>query len=451
MRNISAAAEPLPLAASAPLGNKREEKQGITGGVGRMSPTRSEAAAPDTEFRTGWPALLACFGTAVFAWGFGFYGQSVYLAELQALRHWPAALIGAATTVFYLAGALLMPFVHRVLGTIGPRFLLAGGLLLMGMGASLFAGARAPWHLFAAGLLMAVGWAGTSGTAIATTLALWFDRRRGLAISLALNGASASGFTIAPLLVQLSHGIGLPRAVPLTAAAALVLVLPIVLFGTATPPAGRPGIRAHGVATDARPGYGSQRAALRDPRVWSVAAPFALAIAAQVGFIVNMVAFLLPLIGPTDTGFAVAAASFAAMGGRLLLGTVIDRLPQRPVSALSFLSQAAGLALLLTRPDSPRALFGGCVLFGLSVGNVITLPALLVQREFAGASFGLVVGLSAAIGQFALALAPGAIGVLHDATGSYDAVLLGCIALQSIAAGLVLWLPRVRPGDRRWA
>ena len=36
------------------------------------------------EFRRGWPVVLACFCTAMFAWGFGFYGQSVYFADLAA-------------------------------------------------------------------------------------------------------------------------------------------------------------------------------------------------------------------------------------------------------------------------------------------------------------------------------------------------------------------------------
>ena len=37
-----------------------------------------------SEFRRGWPVVLACFCTATFAWGFGFYGLSVYFADLHA-------------------------------------------------------------------------------------------------------------------------------------------------------------------------------------------------------------------------------------------------------------------------------------------------------------------------------------------------------------------------------
>jgi cyanate permease len=62
------------------------------------------------------------------------------------------------------------------------------------------------------------------------------------------------------------------------------------------------------------------------------------------------------------------------------------------------------------------------------------------------ASFGLVIGLSTAVGQFALALAPGLFGVLHDATGGYGAVLVVCMALQLAAAALVLRQVRTRRG-----
>ena len=78
------------------------------------------------------------------------------------------------------------------------------------------------------------------------------------------------------------------------------------------------------------------------------------------------------------------------------------------------------------------------MVFGLSVGNVITLPSLIVQREFAARSFGLVIGLSSTIGYVALAFGPVLLGVARDVTGGYGLALGICIALQLAAAALVL-------------
>jgi MFS family permease len=409
------------------------------------------APAQPSEFRDGWPVILACFCTAIFAWGFGFYGQSVYLAELQHARGWPASLIAAGTTVYYLAGAFLLTLVHRVLARIGPRLLLAGGAVVLGAGAVGLSEAQVPWQLFACSLVMAAGWACTTTTAIATTLAQWFDRRRGLAISLALNGASAGGFTIAPMLVRSAHAVGLAQAVAPLVAASLAVLLPIILAGVRSPPAlpfaaHAPAAGRHRADATVLPLLSTNAQVLHSLHFWAVSLPFALALAAQVGFIVHQVAFLLPRLGHQGAGIAIAGTAMAAMAGRLILGSVIDRLNQRRVSAVSFASQAAGLALMLALPTTPIALYVGSVVFGFSVGNVITLPALIIQQEFAAQSFGLVIGLSSMVGQAALAFGPSLLGMAHDLTGGYGASLMLCIALQLSGAIILLAGREYRPG-----
>lgn len=395
--------------------------------------------ASASELRRHWPVILACFCIAVFAWGFGFYGHAIYLAELRASNGWPATTITAATTTMYLGGAVSMPWIHAAMTRFGPRVVLGTGFVLLGCGAIGFGTAIAPWHLYAAAVPMAVGWASCTGTAIATTMGFWFDRDRPLALSLALNGASAAGFIVAPLLVQLSQSFGLARAVPWTVIAFWCALVPILLLCVRRPPArAMPGQGAGTATLDERPAFASKAEALRSRHVWAVTTPFALALSAQVGFIVHMVSFLLPSLGPSGTSLAVSVASVAAMAGRIGAGLVINRLPHRGFSALSFLVQAVGLGLMLVCPDRTWALFLGCLLFGASVGNVITLPAIVIQREFAARAYGMLVGLNGAIGQFTLALGPILFGVMRDWAGDYTSVLLLCVTLQAVAAWLIL-------------
>lgn len=409
--------------------------------------TSPPIAAPIREFRQGWSVVVACFCTATFAWGFGFYGQSVYLADLHVTRGWPASLIASATTVYYLAGALLLTRVHRAIELVGPRLLLSSGAIVLGAGAIGLSRVQAPWQLYLCGIVMAIGWAATTTTAIATTLVHWFDKRRGLALSLALNGASAGGFTVAPLLVRQVHRMGLAQAVPLLVLCGLAILLPVIVFGVGRVTAEdrhapmrdrRDAAQGHGERLTA---YAGQAQALRSLHFWSVSLPFALALAAQVGFIVHQVAFLLPHLGNDGAGVAIAATAIAAAVGRLAFAPVIDRLNQRRAAAVSFASQAVGLGLMLVLPEQPIALYVGSVVFGLSVGNVITLPALIVQREFSPQSFGLVIGLSSMVGQATLAFGPTLLGVARDATGGYGAALVLCMVLQLVASVTVL-VPR---------
>ena len=123
----------------------------------------------------GWRIVAVCFLVATFGWGFGFYGQSVYVAELHRLHGWPASLISSGTTFFYLFGALLVVFVSEAIGR-RPAQLPAGGIFAMAGAAVMLGQVTEPWQLYAANALLALGWAGTSLGVITNTLGLWFDK-----------------------------------------------------------------------------------------------------------------------------------------------------------------------------------------------------------------------------------------------------------------------------------
>jgi cyanate permease len=98
--------------------------------------------------------------------------------------------------------------------------------------------------------------------------------------------------------------------------------------------------------------------------------------------------------------------------------------------------------LAMTRTHDPTLLLVACGAYGFSVGNIITLPSLIIQREFRPENFAMVLGLSTAIGTFAGALGPGLIGLIRDATGDYVAALLFCMVLKVAGGAFVLFRKR---------
>ncbi len=381
----------------------------------------------------GWKTVFACFLLAVAAWGFGFYGHTVYLAELRKLYGWPTSLISTATTVYYLLGGVIVIWVSDAVRCFGPRGVALAGLLALCGSGALMALVREPWQLYGVFLLMSCGWAGTSIAIINGILGLWFSARRGMAISFALNGASVAGVAFAPALVALIAVFDFATAMPIAAVATLLIVGPAILLWVDWPPHGR-GITAASPTTS---GMWTRPRALRSPQFWTVTAPFALALLAQVGFLTHLIAFLEPSTGRYLAGVALSLASICAVVGRVGLGFFIDRLNQRVVTAVSLASQAAALFLMIHTTDTV-ALIALASLFGLSVGNLITLPSLIVQREFEAGSFGMLMALSAAINQFTYALGPGLLGVVKDLAGGYPAALGLCIACQFVAVAIIL-------------
>jgi predicted MFS family arabinose efflux permease len=399
--------------------------------VDASSPITTDESSARYE---GWRIVAVCFLVATFGWAFGFYGQSVYLAELHRAHGWPASLISGATTFFYLFGALAVVFVSEAVKKFGPRRCLIAGTCATAIAAVALGQVREPWQLYLAAAMLALGWAGMSLGIITNTLGLWFNKKRGMAISLALNGASFGGIAGVPLLVIAIAHFGFSTAMIVAAGVMVVLVVPTVLIFVGKPP-----LLSRGAVVSADVSSSTQirAGALRDIAFLSVTTAFALVLFAQVGFIVHLISFLDPAIGRTSATTAIALLTAMAVIGRVLFSTVIDRLNQRLASALSFISQAAALLVLINFRNE-AALVAACGVFGFSVGNLITLPSLIVQREFDPQSFGVLVSLQTAIAQVTYAFGPGVVGVLRDLSGSYTLPFYGCIALELTAAVLIM-------------
>src|SRR5262245_45599139 len=405
----------------------------------------------------GWRVTAVCFVVAMFCWGFGLYSHGIYLAELQGLFGWSTSLISGATTVYYLLTASLAAFVSDAIVRFGPRRIFLTGTCCLGGAVGLLAFIAAPWQLYLAYLVMAAGSAAMHVAAITNVLSLWFDRQRGLAVSLALNGASSGGIFVAPILVIAIAATGFAAAMVGAATVMAAILIPAIAIGIDRPPIRSEATGVFLAHSGSRSGAGSasapprwtRAAALRSLAFWSVAGPFALALMAQVGFFVHQIAFLEPAIGRTQAGLTVALLTAMAIVGRLALGVSLLRLDLRRVTALSLLSQAAAL-LAMTQTTNAAVFFVACAIFGLSAGNLVSLPALIIQREFEATSFGMLVGLSTAIGQFTYAFGPGLLGVVRDATGGYGAAFALCTMLQLAAAGGVqMSRPQRKPIDLR--
>jgi MFS family permease len=278
----------------------------------------------------GWRVVLVCFVMATFCWGFGFYGQSVFLADLSRLKGWPASLVSAAITAYYLVSAVLVAFVSDIMGRIGPKLMVLGGTACLAVATASLPLVAAPWQLFGAFLIMAFGWAAMSLGAISNILGLWFNHRRGLAISLALNGASCGGILVAPILAVLVSAVGFANAVWIAVAAMIAVVTPLALLWIDRPDSrGAPHASGQGAAIATKTGnHGSwtKAGALRSAHFWGITATFALALVVQVGFLVHQVSFLEPMLGHNLAGAVVGLSAIMALIGRLAMGAVVDRL-----------------------------------------------------------------------------------------------------------------------------
>ena len=391
----------------------------------------------------GWLVVLAAFLVALFGFGLGFYGPGIYLVALKARHGWSIAELSSVITTYYVLGASLLFFgVGSLFERYCARKVLIVGIVAMSIGLVLLTWVSRLWQVYAAFALMSVGWATMSGAAINIIVAPWFERRRGLAVSWALNGASAGGVIIAPALTFLTTRYGFQLAVCGLVGSMLAILMPVVILvlrprrANECDPPDSDVAESPVAASPAEAEPFRLASILRSGRFISISVPFALGLTAQVGFFTHQMAFLSPTIGTVAAGWAVSLTTFAAVVGRIVVGFIVDRYNRRIITALNLIVQMVGM-MVLAMAARPTSLYLGCALFGLGSGNLTSLPGLLVQQEFPKQHFARIVSLVVAINQFSFAFGPTLLGQVEAGEGSYRLGLLICLSIEAVAAIIV--------------
>jgi MFS family permease len=372
----------------------------------------------------GWRVVAASFVLAMLAWGIGFYGPSVYLHALHAREGWAPGLVGAAITLHFLASALLvawLPALHRRFGLVAVT---RAGVLASAAGVALWGAADAPWLLVPAALLTASGWAVTSGAAINAWVSPWFERKRGVALAMAYNGASAGGVVFVPLWAVLIGALGFAAAT--LAVGLLMLALGWWLAGRYL----RPSPAGIGVLPDgadmplstcatSAPGGEPVGSLWRQPRFRSLSLSFALGLSAQIGLINVLFSLLAPALGAEGAGLVMSLATICAVVGRTVVGAALPAgFDRRLAGVANFLLQLAGSAVLVTASSQEQGqavmLVAGALMFGLGIGNLLSLPPLIAQTEWPPGEVSRVVALMTAVSQTFYAFAPALFGLLFE-------------------------------------
>ncbi|HTU63948.1 MAG TPA: MFS transporter, partial [Polyangiales bacterium] len=173
----------------------------------------------------GWEVVAGCFVMAMVSWGLGFYGTGLYLAYLVGERGMPISAVSGGITAYFWLSALMIMSCGPLIDRAGPRLSVSIGTVAMVLALSAIARVEAVWQFYAALGLLAISWTTMTSSAINAILAPWFVRKRGMALSLALTGASFGGIAVVPLVSAAIHAYGERKGLTLAAAGFGALIL----------------------------------------------------------------------------------------------------------------------------------------------------------------------------------------------------------------------------------
>ncbi|MGY1827582.1 MFS transporter [Blastococcus sp. SYSU DS0541] len=362
--------------------------------------------------------------------------------------------ISTAYLIGTLAGAAAMPVVGRALDRYGTRLTMAaigavfGGVLLALSEVSTVVGLTAGF----VGVRMAGQ--GALGLVATTAVAVWFSRRRGLAVGV-VSAVGAAGISLAPVgLEALISATDWRTAWAIEGVAVWAIVIPLALFGVRNSPADlgqRPdGRTPEGAPPPAAGPVGATLGeAVRTPFFWVILGGVAVS-----GMLGTAVAFhQIDLLGEQGLSSGEAAANFlpqtaASLLATLVVGALVDRISPRWLTAGSMLALTGGLTWG-TAVDPGWSAIGFGLVLGGSAGAIRTLEAGAFPRYFGTTHLGTIRGVVASVSVGSTAFGPVGFALVHDATGGYTAALLASAVLPLLVAvaGLLLPVPSPLSGD----
>jgi MFS family permease len=389
-----------------------------------------------------WRRLLATLAASTLG-GVGMWSVVVALPAVQAdfgVDRAAATLPYTLTMVGFGLGGILM---GRLTDRHGVALPLAGSTLALAAGYSL-ASLAPSLLLYALAQGVLIGCLGSSAFfgPLLADISHWFERRRGLAVSIVACGNYLAGTLWPPIVQRLIEAVGWRSTHLIIGVVCLLTILPLTLVLRRRPPhAGT----AHGAAQ-----------AAQAPRELGIS-PRALQVLLVIAGLSCCVAMSMPQVhivaycGDLGYGPAAGANMLSLMLGfgivsRLLSGWVADHIGGLRTLLLGSALQAVALVLYLFF-DGLTSLYVVSALFGLFQGGIVPSYAIIIREFFAPQQAGARVGLVVMATLFGMALGGWMSGEIFDLTGSYRAAFANGIVWNLLNLSIGGWLLS-RPGAR---
>ncbi|GAA1917498.1 MFS transporter [Streptomyces sodiiphilus] len=381
------------------------------------------------------------------------HGVSVIIDPLMADLDITRTQISTAYMTGTLVGACAMPLVGRAIDRYGPRAVMAvvgavfGGILLALTLVTGIVGLTAGF----VGIRMAGQ--GALSLVATTTVAYWFERRRGFALGI-VGALGTAGISMAPLLFErLVSATGWREAWAIQGLLVWAVVLPIAFWGIRNRPADI-GQHVDGVApADGSPDTGELtgwplRAAMRTGMFWVLLACMSAASMLGTGLAFHQI----DLLGERGLSATEAAANFLPQTAAVLLvtvgaGALLDRISPKFVLCGAMLTLAAGIMAAGVVAPGWSALGYGLVM-GTSGGMMRAVESAAVPRYFGTAHLGAIRGTAYTAVVAASAFGPVAVSLGRDLSGDYATALPFLAAIPVLVAVTAALTREPRPAGR---
>jgi MFS family permease len=410
----------------------------------------------------GWK-LLAVFWIILFAnFAFPLYGASVVNSYMAIALHFNRTQLGVASSIYQLMIGVPAPLVAWCIAKRGVRFTAALGCGVVVVGAllmSLVVRTRLEVDLVY-GVMIGLG-AMTGGVLVSQTgINRWFNKRKGLAITLVHTGGTFGGFVAARVLdkaIRLAGGNWHAGWWLIAALSTICTVLAVAFVRERPSDLGQfpdgdwPDSRRWQSAAATRVSSGKACGVYKTADDWTLGEALHtralwLFILSLLGFSAGYPLYLAHgILHLRDLGYSPAAAAssisimlLSALFGTLFFAGIADRIEPRLAWAISSVVFTAGMLLALHASGSV-GLYLYAILLGSSFGTMFSAMMVLPANYYGVKAYPAVISFAMVIGTSAGAAGEVIAGAVYDRVGSYTPVFY-CVAAMTLLSMVFLLL-----------
>ena len=391
----------------------------------------------------GWVVVGAAFFVLFMAYGAQFSFGVFFSAMLEEFG-WSRAALSGAFALYAFGYSTFAAVAGSLTDRWGPRVVVATGGVFLGAGWIAMSATSAVWHPYVFyGVVAALGMS-TANVPCSATVARWFIRRRGLATGAATAGGSLGAFAFPPIAQLLVSRVGWRWAYIVFGVALLLTINLLAPLMKRDPerlgltPDGDPPEEVRGARLEGGRDF-TMAQAMRTRAFWVLFAVFSGTWFSIFTPLVHLVPLARGLgIDPLVAATLVSAIGMAGIIGRLIMGSVSDRIGRRPAIGVGLALQVAAF-LGYAEAGALPGLYASSIAFGFSYGGISALFPAMVADFFGRGHAGSLVGLLFALAGSMAAWGPLAAAFIYDRTGSYGPAWVGSAALNLLALGLLAW------------
>ena len=421
--------------------------------------TRAKLAISEAKIFYGWVIVAVGF-LAHIASAFSISSTlSVFLKPLSQDLGISRGVFSLIRSGEILVGAVAAPLVGSLLDRHGGRWLIATGGLVSGAGFLLLGQARDFWQFaIVRWLLVSPGDTLMGSMVVNVSISQWFVRMRGRALALAGMGHGLAKVCMPLFAASLILYVGWRGAWVAFGVLTLALVVgPSLLLMRRRPedmgllPDGRSTRETGSVPADhsdglkARLGAGeevtwSRGEALRTRAFWLIVTTFGVAHVGVTGLNLHVFSYVSDQGHPAMVA-ALVMSIIAVMqfSTPMAWGVLAERANIARLIMAKFLIQAFGILLALSDPGVV-SLYAGFFLYGIGMGGTSILAEMIWANYFGRISLGRIRGMGSLITSAFSAAGPPFFGLLFDATQSYSLSFSIFIGMLFASALLSLFL-----------